>query len=91
MAAAGSPDTGYGGHELEMTLMILDGSSKGKADPAFEAHSGVISAIEYRRQSQPIGQRESGPKMTDHAVYSMVRIRKMKAAIPPRSEATLTA
>ena len=27
---------------MEMTLMILDGSTKGRADPAFEAHSGVI-------------------------------------------------
>ena len=34
---------GFGGQELDIAMMIADGSKKGKADPAFEAHTDVIA------------------------------------------------
>ena len=42
MGAAGAPESGLGGRELEMAMMILDGLPTGRADPALDAHSGVI-------------------------------------------------
>ena len=39
--AAAAPMSGLGGHELEFAMMVMDGSKKGKADPAFEAHTSV--------------------------------------------------
>ena len=39
--AAAAPQGGLGGQELEFAMMIADGSKKGKADPAFEAHTSV--------------------------------------------------
>ena len=38
---AAAPKNGLGGQELEFAMMIMDGSKKGKADPAFEAHTSV--------------------------------------------------
>ena len=40
--AAAAPSSGLGGQELDIALMIADGSLMGKADPAFIAHSDVI-------------------------------------------------
>ena len=40
--AAAAPSSGLGGQELDIALVIADGSLKGKADPAFVAHSDVI-------------------------------------------------
>ena len=37
-AAIAAPGAGTGGQNLDIALMIADGSSKGKADPAFDAH-----------------------------------------------------
>ena len=39
--AVAAPEGGLGGQELEFAMMIADGSKKGKADPAFEAHTNV--------------------------------------------------
>ena len=39
--AAAAPEGGLGGQELEFAMMVADGSKKGKADPAFEAHTSV--------------------------------------------------
>ena len=41
-AAAAAKCSGFGGQNLDLALMIADGSAKGKADPAYEAHSGPI-------------------------------------------------
>ena len=43
-ARAAAPAGGGGGQDLDLTLMLADGSRRGKADPAYEAHA------------QPIGQ-----------------------------------
>ena len=40
---AAAPANGLGGQELEFAMMFADGTKKGKADPAFEAHTGVVS------------------------------------------------
>ena len=42
MGSATAPTSGFGGQELEAAMMIADGSAKGKADPAFDAHTDVI-------------------------------------------------
>ena len=39
--AAAAPRSGLGGQELEFAMMVMDGSKKGKADPAFEVHTSV--------------------------------------------------
>jgi hypothetical protein len=39
--AASAPQGGLGGQELEFAMMLADGSKKGRADPAFEAHTSV--------------------------------------------------
>ena len=36
------PREGLGGQELEMAMMIADGSKTGRADPAFPAHTNVV-------------------------------------------------
>ena len=41
-AAAMAPAYGLGGQELDIALMVADGSPKGRADPAFEGHTSVI-------------------------------------------------
>ena len=43
-AAAGAPATGIAGQQVDMALPLLDGSEKGRADPAFQAHSGPIGS-----------------------------------------------
>ena len=40
--AATNPASGFGGQELEVAMLVADGSLRGRADPAFEAHSDVI-------------------------------------------------
>ena len=40
-SAAEAPKGGLGGQELEMSLILMDGTKKGKADPAFPAHMDV--------------------------------------------------
>ena len=37
------PAYGLGGQELGIALMLADGSKKGKTDPAFAAHTDVVS------------------------------------------------
>ena len=37
-AAGAAPGAGTGGQNLGIALMLADGSSKGRADPAFDAH-----------------------------------------------------
>ena len=44
VAAASAPSSGPCGQDLDMALAMADGSARGRADPAFEAHL------------QPIGQ-----------------------------------
>ena len=39
VAAAVAPKNGTGGQQLDMALTIADGGPKGKADPAFDAHT----------------------------------------------------
>ena len=38
VAAAVAPQDGTGGQQLDLALMLADGSAKGNADPAFDAH-----------------------------------------------------
>ena len=40
--AAASPKNGLGGQQLEVALVLADGSRKGKMDPAFPAHGDVV-------------------------------------------------
>ena len=40
--SAAAPKNGLGGQELEMAMMIADGSKTGRADPAFPAHVDVV-------------------------------------------------
>ena len=40
--AATAPISGLGGQELDLALMVADGSPKGKADAAFAAHTDVL-------------------------------------------------
>ena len=40
--AAAAPKGGLGGQELEVALMITDGTKTGRADPAFPAHMDVM-------------------------------------------------
>ena len=42
MLAATSPASGLGGQELEVAMIVADGSTRGKVDPAYEAHSDVL-------------------------------------------------
>ena len=44
VGAATAPPGGSGGQDLDVALMLADGSAKGKADPAFPAHSMPIKA-----------------------------------------------
>ena len=41
-SAAAAPSSGLGGQELDLSLALADGSLKGKAGPAFVAHSDVL-------------------------------------------------
>ena len=43
MAAAGSPGSGMCGQDLDLALILADGSATGMADPAFVAHSGPMA------------------------------------------------
>ena len=38
VAAIAGPGAGTGGQKLDLALMVADGSAKGRADPAFDAH-----------------------------------------------------
>ena len=38
VAAAVSPGAGTGGQNMDLALMLADGGTKGRADPAFDAH-----------------------------------------------------
>ena len=38
-AAASAPGAGAGGQNLDMAMVVADGSKKGRADPAYDAHS----------------------------------------------------
>ena len=40
--AAAAPKNGLGGQQMEVALMLADGSKKGRADPAFHAHIDVV-------------------------------------------------
>ena len=40
--SAAAPKSGLGGQQMEVALMIADGSKRGKADPAFPAHTDVV-------------------------------------------------
>jgi len=40
--AAAAPKNGLGGQQMEVALMIADGSKTGKADPVFPAHVDVV-------------------------------------------------
>ena len=42
MGAVKAPAGGIGGQDLDVALMLADGSAKGKADPAFPAHAMPI-------------------------------------------------
>ena len=42
VTAAAAPKSGLGGQQMEVALMIADGSKKGRADPAFHAHIDVV-------------------------------------------------
>ena len=42
VAAAAAPSCSVSGHNLDLALMIADGSATGRVDPAFEAHAGPI-------------------------------------------------
>jgi hypothetical protein len=42
VAAAAAPTAGLAGQNLDLALMLADGSDKGMVDPAFEAHLGPI-------------------------------------------------
>ena len=37
-SAASSPASGRGGQNIDMAMIVADGSAKGMADPAFDAH-----------------------------------------------------
>ena len=39
MAAAVAPKNGTGGQQIDIALMLADGGPKGRADPAFDAHT----------------------------------------------------
>ena len=41
-AAAAAPVSGRGGQELNLALIIADGSAKGRADPAFAGNTEVV-------------------------------------------------
>ena len=43
MGAVTAPAGGSGGQDLDVALMLADGSAKGKADPASAAHSEVVA------------------------------------------------
>ena len=43
IATAAAPTSGIRGQELEVAMMIADGSKRGTADPAFVAHTDVVS------------------------------------------------
>ena len=43
VCSAAAMSGGLGGQELELAMMIADGSKKGKVEPAFAAHTDVIS------------------------------------------------
>ena len=38
VAAAAAPASGQGGQDLDLALIMADGSADGKADPAYDAH-----------------------------------------------------
>ena len=38
VAAIAAPGAGAGGQNLDLALMVADGSAKGRADPAYDAH-----------------------------------------------------
>ena len=40
--AAGNTGCGFGGQNLDLALILADGSATGKVDPAFVAHSGPM-------------------------------------------------
>ena len=44
IGAATAPAGGSGGQDLDVALMLADGSAKGKADPAFPAHAMPIKS-----------------------------------------------
>ena len=44
VGAATAPAGGSGGQDLDVALMLADGSAKGKADPAFPAHAMPIKS-----------------------------------------------
>ena len=58
VTAATAPKSGLGGQQMEVALMIADGSKRGKADPAFPAHIDVVQhwaqAIWNRWLPEPI-------------------------------------
>ena len=39
IAAAGAPSNGTGGQQLDMALTLMDGGPRGRADPAYDAHT----------------------------------------------------
>ena len=41
-AAAAAPSSGTAGQNLDLALILADGSRSGRADPAYEAHKGPI-------------------------------------------------
>ena len=43
-AAADAPATGGGGQNIDLALILADGSNKGRVDPAFQAHTGPIGS-----------------------------------------------
>ena len=42
VAAAAAPASGLAGQNLDLALLLADGSAKGKVDPAYEAHAAPI-------------------------------------------------
>ena len=42
VAAAAAPSAGTCGQDLDLALMLADGSESGRADPAYDAHEGPI-------------------------------------------------
>ena len=44
-ASRRAPKAGLGGQELEMAMMVADGTKTGRADPAFPAHIDVVQHL----------------------------------------------
>ena len=73
--AVSAPGAGTGGQNLDLALVVADGSTKGRADPAYDAHS------------LPIGELAMAVWEGCTTIGAMQRVVMMQSSVPPRPSA----